>query len=271
MATNEGALADPSTRAALARSAALALVAFAASVALLWVGVDRYTTAARHQDDLVRDGTPVSGLILTVDQPVPGIDRITFSYPTDDGRARQTLIAFNDYERGQKVTAYVSSSGTEATLAGETPQGGLAWLVTLLCVLVGVVGIPLAARRLLRAARTWTVLREHPWSAWTMRGVYPKRRRLAVVADGATEEHLVRLDSWSSRRLAKLERKSPLFLAGSGRWFVVTPTEGKRLVALGRMDEPYERLHLVNPGAAADRFDRPVDADGEVDEPEEVF
>lgn len=271
MATNEGALADPSTRRALARSAAFALLVFAVALALLVVGVQRYTAAARHQDDLVRDGEPVSGLILTVDQPVPGIDRVTFSYPTDDGRARQTLIAFNDYERGQRVTAYVAATGDEATLPGETPQGAMAWLVTVACVLIGIIGVPLATRRLLRAARTWTVLREHPWSPWTMRGVYPKRRRLAVAADGATDEHLVRLDQWASRRLAKLERKSPLFLAGSGRWFVVTPTEGKRLVALGRMDEPYERLSLVNPGAAADRFDPVVDEDGEIVEPDEVF
>lgn len=272
MATIEGAFADPSTRRALLRSIALAVAMFVVSVALVVIGLTRYIGTDRHQQDLVRDGKRVPALVLTVDQTVPGIDRVTFAYSTSEGRQRKTLVVFNSYERGQKVGAYVSrTDDTDAILAGETPESGWGWIFTVTAFLVGLVGIPLGARRLLRAARTWTVLRSHPWAPWTMRAVYPKRRRLAVATGEDAEEHLVRLDSWSARRLGKLPRKSPLFLAGSGRWFVVTPTEGKRIVALGRMDVPYERLGLVNPGARADRFDVQPDEDGNIPEPEEVF
>ena len=226
------------------------------------IGFLRFNGADRHQDDLVRDGESVPGLILTVDSPIPGVDSVTFSYPTDDGRQRQTLIVFNSYERGQKVTAYVSRTDSgDATLAGETPQTGFGWILTVTALIVGLVGIPIGARRLFRAARTWSVLREHPWATWTMKAIYPKRRRLAVAAEGSPDEHLVRVDSSAARRLAKIERKSPILLAGSGRWFVLSPVEGRRIVALGRMDEPYERLGLVNPGAAPGRFDTGDDDD----------
>jgi hypothetical protein len=267
--TNAGAIADPATRKALARTIARAVFVFLGSVVLLLVGFTRFNGADRHQDDLVRDGEVVPGLILTVDSPIPGIDSATFSYPTEDGRKRQTLIVFNSYERGQKVTAYVSRTDSgDATLAGETPQTGFGWILTVTALIVGLVGIPIGARRLFRAARTWSVLRAHPWATWTMKAIYPKRRRLAVAAEGSPDEHLVRVDPSAARRLAHVERKSPILLAGSGRWFVLSPVDGRRIVALGRMDEPYERLGLINPGAAPDRFDTGEDDDEEKsDEP----
>lgn len=264
----EGAIADPATRHALWRELAMSALVFLGSLALLWVAFSSFFDADRRQEDLVRDGEVVSGIILTVDQPVPGVDEATFAYPAGDGRLTRTFVVFNSYERGQKVQVYVSRTDpSQATLAGETPQSGLGWTVTLVAFLVGLVGVPLGGRRLVRAARAWSVLREHPWATWTMQAVYPKRRRLAVTLEGHPEEHLIRLDARAARKLGKLPRKGPLYLAGSGRWFVVSPVEGRRLVALGRMDEPIERLHFVGAGAAPDRFD--VDEEDEDEAPVE--
>ena len=263
-----GALADPATRAALARAAALAVAAFVAGVVLLVSGFTRLNGAERLQDDLVRDGTQVSGIVLEVGHPVPGVSKATFAYPVEGGREQRTMVVFNDYERGQKVTVFVRPSApTEATLAGETPMTGAGWVIAVGSLVVGLVLVPVGGRRCVRAARAWSVVRANPWTPWTMVAVYPQRRRLAVVADGTEEERLVRVDRWSARTLGKLGRRSPVYLAGEGRWYVVSPTEGRRLVAVGRMDPQIERLSLVGAGAAPDRFDVAEDEEP----PDEVF
>ena len=263
-----GAIADPETRSALLRGTALAVVVFVVGVAALVTGFVRINGAERHQDDLVRDGRPVPGIVLEVDHPAPGVAWATFSYPAGGERLRHRMLVFNEYERGQKVTAYVRPAApTDATLAGETPLSAGAWIVALGSLVAGLVLVPVGIRRLLRTARTWSVLRANPWTPWKMQAIYPKRRRLAVIADGEAEEHLVRVDRGPARRLGHLDRRSPLYLAGTGRWFVLSPTEGKRMVALGRMDEPIERLSLVGDGAHPDRFVRSADEPP----PEEVF
>src|SRR3954447_21211153 len=169
----DGASADPATRRALLRTIGFGLAMFFGSIALLLAGFTRFNGAERHQEDLVRDGRAVSGLVLTVDHPIPGIDGATFASPTPQGRRRAHLIVFNTYERGQKVTVYVSKTNpSQATLAGETPQAGFGWIVTAVALLLGLVGVPLGARRLVRAARSWTVLREHPWAEWRVQAIY---------------------------------------------------------------------------------------------------
>jgi hypothetical protein len=89
-----------------------------------------------------------------------------------------------------------------------------------------------------------------------MMAVYPNRNRLAITLGNDPEEHLVRLRGGDARRLARLGRKSPLYVAGEARDVAVTPTTGRRMVAPGRMDAPLDRLRLLHEGARPDRFDR---------------
>jgi len=265
MANIEGASADPVTRRALVRGAVVAVVAFVVPLVALVLGLSMLLGAESHQDALEQDGRQQAGLVLTVDHPVPGIDRATFAYDGGAGRVTKTMIVFNDYERGQRVVAFVDPADpSDATLAGETPQTGWHWVVAVTALLVGVVGVPFGVVRLLRWSRVWSVAREHPWTPWSMQAIYPKRRRLAVTTDGSPDEHLLRVDRPSARRLGRIERKSTVRLAGSGRWFIVSSPDDPGLLALGRMDVPYRRLSLVGPGATHDRFD--------VEEPpDEVF
>ncbi|MFN8019614.1 MAG: hypothetical protein U0P45_16040 [Acidimicrobiales bacterium] len=263
-----GALADPDTRRAVVRGWIVAVVAFVVGLVLVVLGFTRINGAERHQDDLLRDGTQVSGIVLQVDHPIPGVSWATFSYPAGGERQRHRMLVFNDYERGEKVAAFVRPADPgDATLAGETPMSAAGWMLAVGSLVGGLVLVGLGISRLLRAARTSSIVRREPWTPWTMVAIYPKRRRLAAIAEGETEEHLVRVGRADARRLGRLERRSPLYLAGNGRWFVLSPTEGRRMVALGRMDEPFERLHLVGEGAHPDRFVRPADEPP----PDEVF
>lgn len=256
MATN--AAAEPETRPALRRAVLRAAVAFLAPLVVLVAGLLLLTSASQRQQQLERDGQERLALVIRTETVVPGLSRVTFAYDGDGDRVRADLVTLSTYEQGQQVTAYVDADDpTRSTIEGETPRSTLGWFATGAALLVGIVGVPIGAQRAMRTSRLWSVARTHPWSDAVLQASYPARRRMAVSFVGSDDEHLVGLDRRSARRLAGLDRKAPLLIAGSGRWFALSPTAHRSVLALVRMDEPYERLHLVHPGAAPDRFDEP--------------
>jgi hypothetical protein len=256
----EGATADPETRRALVRGALIAATVFVTAIAALLAGWTRINDAEDTQAALENRGASVDAMVIGVDAVFPGVHRVRFAYDAGGEHHRHEMVAFGDYERGRPVTAFVDGSDpTRATLPGESPQSGWGWLATGVLLAYGAVAALVGANLLLRITRAWSTLRAHPWTPGRMMAVYPKRNRLAVTLGDDPEEHLVRLGGGDARRLAKLERKCPVYVAGEDRRVVITPTTGRRQVAPGRMDVPLERLSLLHDGARPDRFD--VDPD----------
>lgn len=248
MGTGAGAIADRATRRAVRRRVAVAAVVLLVGIGLTGFALANVVDAWSTRDQLESTGEAVPGLVLSVTSRAV-FDEVSYAYDGPDGRVRATATTRASHERGDDVVVRVDAADpTRSLLVGSIPEPPAGWAVTVLAFVVGAIALGLGVRRAVRAIRALAIVRSHPWASWTVQGIYPQRRRLAVTMDGDDEEHLVKLDRRAARRLAKLGRRSALYLAGSGRWFVVAPVGAVRHLAVARMDVPYERLGLVNGG-----------------------
>lgn len=251
MGRADGAIADRSTRRAVQRRVVAAAAVVLVGIGLTGFALANLVDAWSTRDQLESTGDAVAGLVISV-SPRLAFDEVTYAFDGPDGRVRATATTSATYARGDDVEVRVDAADpTRSMLVGSIPEPPAGWPITALALVAGAVGLVLGVRRAVRATRALVIVRSHPWAAWTVQGIYPQRRRLAVTMDGDDEEHLVKLDRRAARRLAKLGRKSALYLAGSGRWFVVAPVGAVNHLAVARMDVPYQRFTLVDGARSA--------------------
>jgi hypothetical protein len=115
--------------------------------------------ASDRQDRLEAEGTQVEGTVVDVSGGGRAPDSVTFRYTYDGVEHEVQIGGSNAYDIGERVTVYVDPDDPRsATLAGEQPQSGPAYVLTMVLVVAsllllgsGVVLLFLAGRNAWRS------------------------------------------------------------------------------------------------------------------------